>query len=103
MWLVCSVGETDWRAEIEAFRKGVAEDASNVQQQAQHAAREGAARLEALPQQAAKAKFPPVDSAKVKSQLDQVLSGFSQIGSQNQNQHLNSGSSPYRVNHIDSK
>lgn len=68
----CSVGDTDWKAEIEAFRKGVAEDAVHVQHQAHVVAREGVTRIENLPHQAAHAKFPPMDPAKMKSQIDQV-------------------------------
>lgn len=69
---ICSVKETDWRAEIEAFGKGVAEDATEVQRHAQDAAREGAIRLEGLPHQAAKARLPHVDPEKFKSQIGQV-------------------------------
>ena len=69
----CSVGETDWKAEIEAFGKGVREDASEVQRHAHKAARDGASRLESLPQQAAKARLPRVDPDKVKNQFDQVM------------------------------
>ena len=58
--LCCSVKETDWRAEIEAFGKGVADDANEVQRHAQTAAREGASKLEGLPQHAAKARLPQV-------------------------------------------
>lgn len=68
----CSVKETDWRAELEAFGKGVAEDATEVQRQAQDVAREGAIRLEHLPQQAAKARLPHVDPEKFKSQIGQA-------------------------------
>jgi hypothetical protein len=66
------VGETDWRAELEAFGKGVREDASEVQKHAQKAARDGASKLEQLPQQAANARLPHVDPNKVKTHLDQV-------------------------------
>lgn len=69
---ICSVGETNWKAEIDAFRKGVAEDASHVQHQAQAVAKEGVSRIEHLPQQAAKAKLPPMDAAKMRLQFDQV-------------------------------
>lgn len=68
----CSVGETDWKAELEAFSKGVREDANEVQRHAHKAARDGASRLEHLPKQAANAKFPKVDPEKVKTQFDQV-------------------------------
>ena len=67
-----SVGETDWKAELEAFGKGVREDANEVQRHAHKAAKEGASRLENLPQQAANARFPRVDPDKVKTQFDQV-------------------------------
>ena len=66
------MSETDWRAELEAFGKGVAEDANEVQRHTQAAVREGATRLENLPQQAAKARFPPVDPTAVKTHIDQV-------------------------------
>ena len=68
----CSVGETDWRAELHAFGKGVKEDATEVQKHAHKAAREGASKLEQLPQQAAKARLPTVDPTKVKTRMDQV-------------------------------
>jgi len=77
-----SVGETDWRAEIEAFGKGVREDASEVQKHAQKAARDGASKLEQLPQQAANARLPSVDPTKVKTQLDQVGSRIGRLGTQ---------------------
>ena len=50
----------------------MADDANEVQRQTQAAVREGATRLENLPQQAAKARFPPVDSTAVKTHIDQV-------------------------------
>ena len=68
-----SVGETDWKAELEAFGKGVREDANEVQQHAHKAAKVGASRLENLPQQAASARFPRVDPDKFKNQFDQVF------------------------------
>lgn len=68
----CSVGETDWRAELEAFSKGVREDATEVQRHAQKAAKDGASRLESLPQQAANAQFPRVDPDRLKTQFDQA-------------------------------
>ena len=43
-----------------------------MQKHAHKAAREGASKLEQLPQQAAKARLPSVDPTKVKTQLDQV-------------------------------
>ena len=64
------MGDTDWRAEITAFQKGVVEDATHVQHQAHAVAKEGVTRIENLPHQA---KFPPMDSAKLKTQFDQVL------------------------------
>ena len=74
------MADTDWRAEIEAFGKGVAQDAGEVQRHAHAAAKEGAARLETLPQQAAKARFPPVDPKAVRSHLDQVGSTLGKFG-----------------------
>lgn len=71
--IFCSVGETDWKAELEAFGKGVREDANEVQRHAHKAALEGASRLEHLPQQAANARFPRVDPDRVKTQFDQVV------------------------------
>ena len=46
---VCySVKETDWRAELDAFRQGVAQDATAVQVHTERAVQEGRARLQQL-------------------------------------------------------
>lgn len=63
------MGDTDWRAEIEAFQKGVVEDATHVQHHAHAVAKEGVSKIEKLPHQA---KFHPVDTAKLRFQFDQV-------------------------------
>ena len=73
MPVICSVGETDWKAELEAFGKGVKDDASEVQRHAHKAAKDGASRLEHLPQQAATARIPRIDPERVKTQFDQVI------------------------------
>ncbi len=50
-----SVAETDWRAELEAFGKGVAEDGQEVRRHTQAAVKEGVTRLEHLPEQVSSA------------------------------------------------
>lgn len=71
---VCSVKETDWRAELEAFRQGVAEDAERVHHQTERAVQEGRARLEGLhaAQQAQGARRLPQMTPAQLQQLNQV-------------------------------
>ena len=68
----CSVKETDWRAELEAFKKGVADDTQVVQQRTATAVQEGRTRLESLPQQAQRARLPQVTPQHLQH-LNQVL------------------------------
>ena len=66
------MSDTDWKAELEAFGKGVADDTTEVQRHTRAIVHEGAKSLEGLPQRAAQARLPSVDPHQVKHQLDQA-------------------------------
>lgn len=80
--IASSVRDTDWKAELEAFKKGVSEDSQVVQQQTAKAIQEGRTKLEHLQAQQAQRRPPhlPRVSPEQLQQLNQVGSRLGKFG-----------------------